>query len=188
MNTPAASTRRTRSDKERNRSHMHDIAKRAGLGPGTLYRHFPTREALLAALLQARWDKLQARRRAIEEHQEEHHSDSVAALEAWLQALSEYVTIFDGLPDPLRVALSQDTSPLAITCEGLVETTGHFLAAVQREDRAYSWVTARELFLGVLAMVWVRGAILADGASTTALQFLLRTGWEKTPAATDPPS
>ena len=29
---------------------MDDIAKRAGVGPGTLYRHFPTREALLAAV------------------------------------------------------------------------------------------------------------------------------------------
>ncbi|MCH8560341.1 TetR/AcrR family transcriptional regulator [Nesterenkonia sp. DZ6] len=197
MSHRAASTRKTRSDKERNRSHilevaeqffaeqgvdgpMHDIAKSAGLGPGTLYRHFPTREALLAALLQARWDELQARREAIQRHQ----SDSGAALQAWLQALSEYVTVFDGLPEPLRAALSQDTSPLAITCEALVETTGHFLAAAQRDDRAHPWVGERELFLGVLATVWVGGAVLADGASSNALRSLLRTGWEK-PSAGD---
>jgi AcrR family transcriptional regulator len=29
---------------------LDDIAKRAGVGPGTLYRHFPTRESLLAAV------------------------------------------------------------------------------------------------------------------------------------------
>ena len=29
---------------------LDDIAKRAGVGPGTLYRHFPTREALLIAV------------------------------------------------------------------------------------------------------------------------------------------
>lgn len=39
---------------------------RAGVGPGTLYRHFPSREALIAALLQARYDELFARRDAIE--------------------------------------------------------------------------------------------------------------------------
>ncbi|MFC0432193.1 TetR/AcrR family transcriptional regulator [Kutzneria buriramensis] len=33
---------------------LEDIARRAGLGIGTLYRHFPNREALLVALLSAR--------------------------------------------------------------------------------------------------------------------------------------
>jgi AcrR family transcriptional regulator len=31
---------------------LDDIAKRAGVGPGTLYRHFPSREALLAEVYQ----------------------------------------------------------------------------------------------------------------------------------------
>lgn len=194
MSSSPGSTRKTRSDKERNRSHilevaeeffaeqgvdgpMHDIAKRAGLGPGTLYRHFPTREDLLAALLRARWDELFARRDAIRQHE----SDSGAALHAWMQALSEYVSIFDGLPEPLRAALSQEASPLAITCETLVETTGDFLAAAQRDGRAHPWVGEREVFLGVLASEWVRGAVLADDASSNGLRNLLRTGWEKPP-------
>ncbi|WP_439145725.1 TetR/AcrR family transcriptional regulator [Streptomyces canus] len=33
---------------------LEAVAKEAGVGPGTLYRHFPTREALLAAVLQTR--------------------------------------------------------------------------------------------------------------------------------------
>ena len=195
MSTAAESTRKTRSDKERNRSHilevaqqffteqgvdgpMHDIAKRAGIGPGTLYRHFPTREALLAALLKAGWDELQARREAIAQDQ----GDTGVAHRAGRGALSKFVTIFDGLPNPLRVALSQDTSPLALTCEELVATTGHFLAAAQREGRAHPWVGERELFLSVLATVWVGGAVLADEASSNALTSLVRTGWEKLPA------
>ena len=32
---------------------LDDIAKKAGVGPGTLYRHFPTRDALLDAVMQA---------------------------------------------------------------------------------------------------------------------------------------
>ena len=31
---------------------LNIIAKRAGVGPGTLYRHFPTREALILAVYQ----------------------------------------------------------------------------------------------------------------------------------------
>jgi AcrR family transcriptional regulator len=37
---------------------LDDIAKRAGVGPGTLYRHFPTREALLGAVYRAEVERL----------------------------------------------------------------------------------------------------------------------------------
>lgn len=37
---------------------LDDIAKKAGVGAGTLYRHFPTREALLEAVYRAEVDKL----------------------------------------------------------------------------------------------------------------------------------
>lgn len=37
---------------------LHDIARRAGVGLATLYRHFPTRETLLEALLRSTLDEL----------------------------------------------------------------------------------------------------------------------------------
>src|SRR4051794_35715308 len=37
---------------------MDDIAGRAGVGVGTVYRHFPTKEALFDALVGERWLKL----------------------------------------------------------------------------------------------------------------------------------
>src|SRR3954468_20747725 len=124
-----AGTRRARTDAERNRAHILDvaeelfsdtgisgsmnvIAKRAGVGAGTLYRHFPNRDALLAALLQARDEELEARRHAIEREE----PDATEALARWLDALVEWVTAFDGLPEPLRAALSEEGSPLALTC------------------------------------------------------------------------
>ena len=38
---------------------MDDVARKAKLGVGTLYRHFPTKEALLQALAQDKFDRLQ---------------------------------------------------------------------------------------------------------------------------------
>jgi len=182
--------RRPRSDKARNRTHilevaeqlfaqegvtgsMDAIARRAGVGAGTLYRHFPSREALLAALMHARVEELTSRRDAIEHE----HVDPVAALDQWLEALGEYLTAFDGLPEPLRVALSEEASPLAITCEGFITTTDHFLAAAQRAGGAQQWVRGRDLFLAVLATAWARGAMLADSSSAEALGAILRSGW-----------
>src|SRR5690242_759905 len=40
---------------------LRDVARKAGVGLGTLYRHFPTREALLEALLRAGFDHLTGR-------------------------------------------------------------------------------------------------------------------------------
>ncbi|MFH8492030.1 TetR/AcrR family transcriptional regulator [Streptomyces longisporoflavus] len=199
MGEAAAGERRQRTDKQRNRTHilevaeeffaeqgitgsMDAIAKRAGVGPGTLYRHFPNREALLAALLQARDEELEARRDAIQREV----TDSRDALAQWLQALGEWVTAFDGLPEPLRVALTESTSPLAITCQGFVTTTEDFLRAAQRDGGAQPWVRGRDLFLSTLATAWARGAAMADESSPDALNSLMRTGWE-TPAAETAP-
>ena len=46
---------------------MDDVAARAGLGVGTLYRHFATKEALMAALMERRFEQiLEVTRRGIE--------------------------------------------------------------------------------------------------------------------------
>lgn len=78
-------------------------------------------------------------------------------------------------------ALSEGTSPLAITCQGFVTTTEDFLGAAQRDGAAEPWVRGRDLFLSTLATAWARGAVMADESSPDALVSLMRTGWE-TPA------
>lgn len=188
--TTEGRTRKPRVDAQRNRSHILDvaeryfaehgiagsmdaIAKQAGVGPGTLYRHFANRDALLAALLDAREEDLVARRDAIREQV----PDTTEALAQWLDALGEWATAFDGLPEPLRAALPEPASPLALTCQGYITTTDEFLHAAQRDGGARPDVRGRELFLGVLAMSWVRGAAMADERSRSALSSLMRTGW-----------
>jgi len=149
------------------------IAKRAGVGPGTLYRHFPTRDALLAALLSDRDDELVARRERLRVES----ADTAAALDGWLRAVVDWAAAFEGLPEPLRAATTTSASPLATTCEGFVTTTAEFLTAAQRDGLARSDVRARDLFLAALATSWVGGAALADDATTTALSSLVRAGW-----------
>ena len=186
--TPAA--RGSRADARRNRElilgtadeyfaehgvggSLDAIAKRAGVGPGTLYRHFPTRDALLAALLSDRDDELVARRERLRVES----ADTAAALDGWLRAVVDWAAAFEGLPEPLRAATTMSASPLATTCEGFVTTTAEFLTAAQRDGLARSDVRARDLFLAALATSWVGGAALADDATTTALSSLVRAGW-----------
>jgi len=88
--------RKPRADAERNRERilevareaftMHganasldDIAKQAGVGPGTLYRHFPTREELLGAVYRSGLEKL-----AAAEQEFARRMPPIEALRAWL--------------------------------------------------------------------------------------------------------
>ncbi|WP_063129804.1 TetR/AcrR family transcriptional regulator [Nocardia fusca] len=190
--------RAPRADARRNRDHilaiaeryfadhgvngsLDAIAKQAGVGAGTLYRHFPNREALLAALLAARDEALVSRRDELRTRS----ANAADALEGWLDALTEWAGAFDGLPEPLRAATTSP-SPLAMTCQGFITTTEEFLHAAQREGSARSEIRARDLFLAALATSWARGAAMADDASAAALAGLIRSGWESTTRTTRP--
>jgi len=65
---------------------LDDIAREAGVGPGTLYRHFPSREQLLEAVYRSGMEKLAA---AEEKFAEE--LPPVEALRAWLLLFVEYI-------------------------------------------------------------------------------------------------
>jgi AcrR family transcriptional regulator len=58
---------------------LEDIAKKAGVGPGTLYRHFPTREELFVAVYRSEMEKLAAAERTFADT-----LPPVEALRAWL--------------------------------------------------------------------------------------------------------
>jgi AcrR family transcriptional regulator len=191
---PSSRIRGPRADAQRNRDHILDIAeqhfsehgvtgsleaiaKQAGVGVGTLYRHFPNREELLAALLSARDDALVTRRDNIRAQS----ANAAQALELWLEAMTEWAGAFDGLPEPLRAATTTSSSPLAITCQGFITTTNEFLLGAQEEGSARRDVRAVDLFLAALATSWVRGAAMADQFSQEALFSLTRIGWETRP-------
>src|ERR1700757_3917516 len=95
--------RKPRSDAQRNRERvlevakqaftraganasLDDIAKDAGVGAGTLYRHFPTREALIEAVYRTEVEKLAAAERKFAESM-----PPIAALRAWMLLFVDYI-------------------------------------------------------------------------------------------------
>lgn len=65
---------------------LDDIAKRAGVGAGTLYRHFPTRDALIEAVYRSEVEKLAAAARGFAAAM-----PPIGALRAWLLLFVDYV-------------------------------------------------------------------------------------------------
>ena len=66
---------------------MDEIAKRAKIGPGTLYRHFPTRDDLLAAVYISEVEKLGEAQRKLSAE-----LPPVEALRAWMLVFIDYIT------------------------------------------------------------------------------------------------
>lgn len=65
---------------------LDDIAKQAGVGPGTLYRHFPTRDALLEAVYRSEVERLAAAEREFART-----LPPAKALEAWMLLFVDYI-------------------------------------------------------------------------------------------------
>ena len=65
---------------------LDDIAKAAGVGPGTLYRHFPTRDALIEAVYRTEVGKLAAAERRFAETM-----PPIEALRAWMLLFVDYI-------------------------------------------------------------------------------------------------
>ncbi|MFJ6079860.1 TetR/AcrR family transcriptional regulator [Streptomyces sp. NPDC092369] len=75
---------------------LNSIAKRAGVGPGTLYRHFPNREALVLEVFRTEVQKLVdwASELLLTE-------PPLQALRLWFERLAAHITIKQGLGDAL---------------------------------------------------------------------------------------
>ncbi len=82
---------------------LNAIAKQAGVGQGTLYRHFPTREALLAEVYREDVGHLVAAAPALLARHE-----PLTALACWLDQLAEYAQVKREVFGAVEAAVSQD--------------------------------------------------------------------------------
>lgn len=110
----AAPGRRPRADAERNRllllkaaksafaekgtgASLEEIASEAGVGIGTLYRHFPTRDALIEALYGSEVEQLVAAASRLTQNRA-----PLAALREWLLLFVDYLVTKHGMADVLK--------------------------------------------------------------------------------------
>jgi AcrR family transcriptional regulator len=86
---------------------LEDIARRAGVGIGTLYRHFPARADLVEAVYV---DEVEAMARSAEELAQ---LEPWEALAAWLQRFMRYMTTKQALADELFAVAERDAAVFA---------------------------------------------------------------------------
>ena len=128
---------------------LDGIAIRAGVGNATLYRNFPTRDDLLAAVMQTGIAD------AIAEAEELARTQPPRdALAEWLVRLTWQLRIWHDLPYCLATALDDTASPMKPAYDPLLLQTGVLLGAAQTAGQAVESTTCREVYELVLALSW----------------------------------
>ncbi len=129
---------------------LRDIARRASVGFGTLHRHFPTREALLEALLRASFDELTARAGELKTSRAPDD-----ALVSWLREAVAVAHNYRGVVDSMMAAIADADSALHASCVTMRAAGTRLLARAQAEGMARTDIDGADLFALVGALAWL---------------------------------
>jgi AcrR family transcriptional regulator len=126
---------------------LEDVARQAGVGQGTLYRHFPSRAYLLVAIMEERVDELDALAKELL-----NAPDAWQALVEWLHLFDRSATEYGGMSARVGDGLAEDGSPMAAACAPMKKSFGRLFRRAQREGSVRFDLTAVELLAMISAL------------------------------------
>jgi AcrR family transcriptional regulator len=145
---------------------LDEIARRAGVGPGTLYRHFPTKEALFEAVLHDRLQRLAGDARALRRAE-----DPAAALLDFVGRLVAEAALKRDLADALASGGEINVTLTAIAGH-LRSEIGHLLTRAQHTGAIRNDITTADLMAlitGIVVALRPRPGDQADPQRTIAV-------------------
>ncbi|MFE6776586.1 TetR/AcrR family transcriptional regulator [Streptomyces sp. NPDC057702] len=143
---------------------MNDIARRAGVGPGTLWRHFPDKEALTAEVVGQSLDDLAnlatellatAPPPTTPGAPAPPAAPATDALARWVTALVRHITRYRGLATSYARASHTADGPLGARCHAVERAAAELLDHARRHGQARADLTASELIRLATAVAWV---------------------------------
>ncbi|MFF9815614.1 TetR/AcrR family transcriptional regulator [Streptomyces sp. NPDC014006] len=146
------------------------IAKKAGVGQGTFYRNFPSREALV---LEVYRHEMQQVADGADELLRAY--DPERALRAWMDRLARFAMTKAGLADALRQATSAPGAPEKPAPTPVAEAAGRLLRANEQAGTIRPGVSADD-FLLAIAGLWQVGPHEEGHARATRLLDLVMDG------------
>lgn len=164
-------TRRPRADSLRNRERLLEaatqifsqggpqasleaVARLAGVGIGTLYRHFPTREALFEAVYRHEVDHLADLAGELATG-----SDPVEALRTWLHANVRLVAAKKGMIEGLQLVAHGSSELKAYSLERLTQAIALLRERAVAAEAIRADVTAEDLLRTLLGIFYSQGPV-----------------------------
>jgi AcrR family transcriptional regulator len=129
---------------------LEEIARQAGVGIGTLYRHFPNRQALVEAVLLDHMTLL------VEQGQQLLQEDNAYdALVTWLQAVLQQITTYRGVTKPFALAFMQCGSGQPNTCQMMRNTGDELMKRAQSQGFVRDDIAIEDIMSMTNAVAWI---------------------------------
>jgi AcrR family transcriptional regulator len=181
----AAKPRGARADATRNRRQLLDVATRlfaaaeaepsmraiaheAGVGIATLYRHFPTREALVDAVYQDQVSRLTTGARELLAE-----LDPPAALRRWMDLFGDWIATKNGMVDTLLAMVEAGEIAHARTRTELLAAIDHILEAGRASGQLRADVPAEDIAAALIGTFTVAGAPEHEAMAARLLNLLM---------------
>jgi AcrR family transcriptional regulator len=149
---------------------LEAIARAAGVGIGTLYRNFPTREALVEAVHASELDEVVASAQPLRDGRA-----AIDALRLWMDRYARFVATKQGMADALMSALASGAIRKSETRERIVATVGGLLAAGAADGTIRADVDPGDL-TALLVAVFVAAGDAKDTERVAGMLDLLMNG------------
>jgi AcrR family transcriptional regulator len=143
---------------------LEAVAKRAGVGIGTLYRHFPTREALFEAVYRREVDQLSELAEQLRNAPE-----PVDALRRWLKAYVELVATKKGMISALALAVQTSSDLYAHSFDRLAKAIGTLLDRAVAAGQIRADLGPDELLRALIGMCYLHDQ---PGWQSTVLRLM----------------
>jgi AcrR family transcriptional regulator len=164
---PAIEKRKPRADAVRNRERVLEaakavfarggpeasleaVAKAAGVGIGTLYRHFPTREALFEAVYRREVEQLAQMARQLETD-----TEPVEALRRWLRAGVEFMATKKGMAAALAMTALSSSELAAYSLDRLTRAAEQLLRRGVEAGEIRDDIDPEDMVRGLVGMCYV---------------------------------
>ena len=129
---------------------LEAVAKRAGVGIGTLYRHFPTREALFEAVYRHEVQQLSELAEQLKDE-----ASPVEALRRWLHSDIDLVATKKGMAAALALAVHGPSKLYADSLERLAKAVGVLLDRAVAAGEIRSDVSPKDLLRALVGMCYM---------------------------------
>jgi AcrR family transcriptional regulator len=180
-----AEPRRPRADATRNREQllavatrmfasaeaepsMRAIATEAGVGIATLYRHFPTREALVDAVYRDQVSRLTAGARELLDQ-----LDPAAALRRWMDLFGQWIATKNGMLDTLLAMIEAGEIAHADTRTELLRAIDDILEAGRASGELRADVPAEDIAAALIGIFTVANSSGHEAMAARLLNLLM---------------
>ena len=129
---------------------LEAVARAAGVGIGTLYRHFPTREALFEAVYRREVQQL-----ADLAEQLKQEAKPIDALRQWMRSIVKFVATKKGMSAALTLAVDKNSKLFSSSADRLARTVGGLLDRAIAAGEIRDDISPEDLLRAVVGMCYM---------------------------------